>query len=168
MSCWASGLGGNIGCTIQLQENPTVWSDQHQLSSVDLLKWSKIVPHNSDGSRKSVQLNPHMGQDKKEKKKAVKAKSLHYSARIQILTQLIMYPNKAGLAWPGTLFHTFVCTPLSFLKGSQEMEQFLSARWALGQVWWPNPVLTFSALGQNPQISGISFTILSWRWHCLA
>lgn len=54
VSCWASGLGGNIGCTIKLQEKPNVWSDQHQLSFMDLLKWSKIAPHNSDGSRKSV------------------------------------------------------------------------------------------------------------------
>lgn len=56
-----------------------------------------------------------MAQDKKEKekKKAVKAKSQHHNARIQTLTQLIMYPNKAGMAWPGNLFHMFVGTFLS-------------------------------------------------------
>lgn len=54
VSCWASGLGGNTGHkTIKLQEKPSVSSDQHKLSFTDL-QWSKIVPHNSDGSRKSV------------------------------------------------------------------------------------------------------------------
>lgn len=60
-----------------------------------------------------------MAQDEKEKKKAIKAKSQHYSARIQTLTQLIMYPNKAGMAWPGNLFHMLVCTLFSVLKRSQ-------------------------------------------------
>lgn len=58
-----------------------------------------------------------MGQDKKEKEKknAVKAKSLHYSARIQTLTQLIMYPSKAGLAWDSV---PYVCVyPPLFPKG---------------------------------------------------
>lgn len=59
-----------------------------------------------------------MAQDKKEKekRKAVEAKSQHYNARIQTLTQLIMYLDKAGMAWPGNLFHMFVCTLLSFPK----------------------------------------------------
>lgn len=59
-----------------------------------------------------------MAQDKKEKekKKAAKAKFQHYNARIQTLTQLIMYPNKPGTAQPGNLFHMFVCALLSFPK----------------------------------------------------
>lgn len=54
VSCWASGLSGNIGSTIKLQEKPNVSSDQHKLRFMDLLKWSKIAPHNSVGSIKLV------------------------------------------------------------------------------------------------------------------
>lgn len=54
VSCWASALGGNTDSTIKLHEKPNVSINQHQLSFMNLLKWSKIVPHNSDGSRKSV------------------------------------------------------------------------------------------------------------------
>lgn len=36
VSCWASGLGGNIDSTIKLQEKPSVSSDQHKLSFMDL------------------------------------------------------------------------------------------------------------------------------------